>query len=520
MFRDVLPAGASCQTLGFVLGTISLQRRRCLRRVCRVARHAGGVIDYYEVLGVSKSANEREIKSSFRKLARQYHPDINKEPGAQEKFQQIAKAYEVLSDTDKRKQYNQFGDGGLSGMSAGPDLSEVDLDDILGDVFSSFFGGRPNAGVGGAGVGGGAAHARKGGRTRARRKRAEKGSDLQCKVEVPFEVACFGGRHVVHINREEACDSCQGQGVTPGEEKHQQCRRCEGSGVIAQFLQTPLGGMQTQQVCPKCKGSGIDPSATCQSCGGKGTKSKVCEVAVTIPVGCNAGSKLRVRGEGDKGARGGPPGDLYITLKIGQSDEYVRDGTDIYNERVISVFDAMLGTSFQIRTVDGEGVSVKVRLLKTHSFLVPVAVSQFHLCTVVLSTYCQEDLLGLRHMRRQWSLERSRCSGSARNAAWDNDAFARSWGPKTWSRRRARTGDLQPSVLDSLDFWMPPFPAHVFGTGLARFSFRRRPLCDPAGGGQAELRDFSCRRFFATRKVPYHLDDRQRKLVSRLRDVS
>ncbi|CAE7202236.1 dnaJ [Symbiodinium sp. CCMP2456] len=360
VFRNVLPAGASCQTFGFVLGTISVQRRRCLRRVCRVARHAGGVIDYYEVLGVSKSANEREIKSSFRKLARQYHPDINKEPGAQEKFQQIAKAYEVLSDTDKRKQYNQFGDGGLSGMSSGPDLSDVDLDDILGDVFSSFFGGRPNGGVGGTGVGGGAAHARKGGRTRARRKRAEKGSDLQCKVEVPFEVACFGGRHVVHINREETCEACQGEGVTPGEEKHQQCRRCGGSGVIAQFLQTPLGGMQTQQVCPKCKGSGIDPSATCQSCGGKGTKSKLCEVAVSIPVGCNAGSKLRVRGEGDKGARGGPPGDLYITLKIGQSDEYVRDGTDIYNERVISVFDAMLGTSVQIRTVDGKGVSVKV----------------------------------------------------------------------------------------------------------------------------------------------------------------
>ena len=317
------------------------------------------MIDYYEVLGVSKGANEREIKSSFRKLARQFHPDINKEPEAQEKFQQIAKAYEVLSDSQKRQQYNQFGEGGLAGMSSGPDLSDVDLDDILGDVFSSFFGGRPGGGVGGRGVGGagvgGAASRNKNTRqSRTRRARAQKGSDLQCKAEIPFEVACFGGRHVIHINREEVCEACNGQGTNAGADKNRQCRKCEGSGVIIQFLQTPLGGMQTQQVCPKCKGSGIDPSATCQSCGGKGTRSKLQEVAVTIPAGCNAGNKLRVRGEGDKGARGGPPGDLYITLKITQSDEFVRDGVDIYNEQFISVFEAMLGTSLQIRTVDGE----------------------------------------------------------------------------------------------------------------------------------------------------------------------
>eukprot|EP00437_Effrenium_voratum_P022465 CAMPEP_0181414832 /NCGR_PEP_ID=MMETSP1110-20121109/9705_1 /TAXON_ID=174948 /ORGANISM="Symbiodinium sp., Strain CCMP421" /LENGTH=405 /DNA_ID=CAMNT_0023537717 /DNA_START=12 /DNA_END=1225 /DNA_ORIENTATION=+ len=352
MFGDVLPAGASCQTLGFVLGTISVQRRRCFRRVCRVARRAGGVIDYYEVLGVSKSANEREIKASFRKLARQYHPDINKEPGAQEKFQQIAKAYEVLSDTDKRKQYNQFGDGGLSGMSAGPDLSDVDLDDILGDVFSSFFGGRPNGGVGGTGVGGGAARARKGGRTRSQTCNVRSKFHLRSLALADVMLYISTERRLARHARDKASHLVK--------RSISSAAGVKGSGVIAQFLQTPLGGMQTQQVCPKCKGSGIDPSATCQSCGGKGTKSKLCEVAVSIPVGCNAGSKLRVRGEGDKGARGGPPGDLYITLKIGQSDEYVRDGTDIYNERVISVFDAMLGTSVQIRTVDGEGVSVKV----------------------------------------------------------------------------------------------------------------------------------------------------------------
>ena len=363
--RDSFLAGSSCQTIGFVLG-MTFIRSRQWQKCGGLARCARGVMDYYEVLGVSKSANEREIKSSFRKLARKYHPDINKEPGAQEKFQLIAKAYEVLSDTQKRQQYNHFGEGGLSGMSSGPDLSEVDLDDILGDVFSSFFGGRPrgdDGGFEGVGFGGAAAaRGRRSSRARGRKARAQRGADLECKVEIPFQVACFGGRHVVHINREEVCETCNGHGINPGAEKTQQCRKCEGSGVTVRFMQTPLGGMQTQQVCSKCKGSGIDPAATCSACGGKGTQSMRREVAVNIPVGCNAGSKLRVRGEGDKGARGGPPGDLYIMLKIGQSDEFVRDGTDIYSEQVVSVFDAMLGTSLQIRTVDGEA-TVKAALL-------------------------------------------------------------------------------------------------------------------------------------------------------------
>ena len=361
--HDVLAGAscASCQTLGLVLCAISLRRSQRPRGCRGLARCARGVIDYYDVLGVSKNANEREIKSSFRKLARQYHPDINQEPGAQEKFQQIAKAYEVLSDSQKRQRYNQFGDGGLEGMSPGSDLSDVDLDDILGDVFSSFFGGRPSDPPRGAGVG---SDFREGPRTtgrssrtrasRARRTRAQKGSDLQCRVEIPFEVACFGGRHVVRINREELCETCNGQGTNAKGEKNQLCRRCGGAGVTVQFQQTPLGGMETPQACPKCKGSGIDPKATCQACSGKGTQSITREVAVNIPVGCNAGSRLRVRAEGDKGTRGGPPGDLYLTLKIGRSEEFVRDGADIYSEQVISVFDAMLGASVQISTVDGK----------------------------------------------------------------------------------------------------------------------------------------------------------------------
>ena len=296
--------------------------------------------DYYEILKVSRNANEREIKASFRKLARQYHPDVNKEPGALEKFQEIAKAYEILADASKREQYNKFGEGAVSN-SAGPDLSSMDLNDILGDVFNSFFNGSP-------GRGGARARAQT-----AKKRSAKKGADLQCKIEVPFNVACFGGSHTMQLQREETCKSCGGHGITSDVSKHQRCSRCNGTGAIQQVMQTPLGVMQTQLVCPKCRGTGMDPAACCRSCGGKGTQTRTQEISVNIPAGCNVGSQLRIKGEGDKGIRGGPPGDLYITLQISSSREFVRDGIDVYNEKVISVFDAMLGTSVRVSTVDG-----------------------------------------------------------------------------------------------------------------------------------------------------------------------
>eukprot|EP00440_Ansanella_granifera_P007458 gb/GFBE01008074.1/.p1 GENE.gb/GFBE01008074.1/~~gb/GFBE01008074.1/.p1 ORF type:complete len:468 (+),score=91.88 gb/GFBE01008074.1/:1-1404(+) len=314
--------------------------RRAMRRGA-VARRAG---DYYEVLGVSKGANEREIKSAFRKLARQWHPDVNKEPGAQEKFQEIAKAYEVLSDSQKRQRYDQFGEAGVSGMGGGPDISGMNLDDILGDVFSQFFSG--SAGMGGMGG--------MGGRRRGAPKGPQKGSDLQCEVEFPFEVACFGGDRPVQVRREETCETCTGSGIKKGAEKNKTCRGCQGSGVTVQVMQTPLGVMQTQQVCPSCNGSGIEPSATCPDCRGKGTRPEVKEVTVKVPAGCDDGNQLRVRGEGDKGTKGGPAGDLYIAVKVQPSREFQREGYDIYNEKPISVFDAMLGTTVTVKTIDGD----------------------------------------------------------------------------------------------------------------------------------------------------------------------
>eukprot|EP00438_Fugacium_kawagutii_P022731 Skav234313 [mRNA] locus=scaffold3847:6491:7105:- [translate_table: standard] len=141
--------------------------------------------------------------------------------------------------------------------------------------------------------------------------------------------------------------------MTSDVSQHQRCSKCNGTGTVGQVMQTPLGVMQTQLVCPKCRGTGVDPMACCRSCGGKGTQTRAVEISVTIPPGCNVGSQLRIKGEGDKGTRGGPPGDLYVSLKVFSSREFVRDGIDVYNEKVISVFDAMLGTSVRVNTVDG-----------------------------------------------------------------------------------------------------------------------------------------------------------------------
>lgn len=308
-----------------------------------VARRAG---DFYETLGVSRGASEKDIKSAFRKLARQWHPDVNKEPGAQEKFQEIARAYEVLSDSQKRQRYDQFGEAGVSGMGAGggPDMSSVNLEDLLGDLFGSAFGGGGMGGFGGMGGRG---------QQRARRDGPQKGSDLQSEVEFPFEVACFGGERKVQVRREEVCTACGGNGMRK-DATETRCRTCNGQGATLQVMQTPLGVMQTQQVCPSCRGSGVDPSAVCTSCRGKGTQTEIKEVSVKVPAGVDDGNQMRVRGEGDKGVKGGPPGDLYITARVKPSPNFDRQGADIYTEATIDVFEAILGTTVKVETIDGD----------------------------------------------------------------------------------------------------------------------------------------------------------------------
>jgi len=330
-----------------VIGSASAFAGSSARRLGRsgssVIRHARGGEDYYSVLGVSRSASDREIKTAFRKLARQYHPDVNKEPGAQEKFQDIAKAYEVLSDDQKRSRYDQFGEAGVEGMGAGgPDLSQINLEDLLGGLFGNMFSGAA-------------------GRARQNRQQGpSRGADLQNRLKLTFLEACFGGEHTVQVKREEVCETCDGKTVDPGvSAEDAKCKTCDGSGMVVEVVRTPLGVMQAQQVCSSCGGTGIDPSARCKTCNGKGTVPGVTEVKVKVPPGCTTGNILRSRGQGDKGIKGGTPGDLYIVLEVEESDDFRREDDDIWTESTISVFEALLGTTITVKTIDGDA-DVKV----------------------------------------------------------------------------------------------------------------------------------------------------------------
>jgi len=306
-------------------------------------RSRQGGEDYYDTLGVGSHASEGEIKSAFRKLARKWHPDVNKSPGAQERFQQIVHAYEVLSDAQKRRNYDQFGEAGVESMSSAIDMSSMNLEDILGDVFGDFFGTGAIPGMGGRQAGWG------GTRTAV----PQKGADLLCEATFPFETACFGKKEPVQIRREEACGFCGGSGLDPAKSETE-CRQCHGRGGSVQVTRTPLGVVQSQQVCRTCGGTGVDPSAVCASCRGTGTLPQVKEIIVKVPAGCADKSQLRLRGEGHKGTKGADPGDLYIVVHVQPSKEFRRERFDIYTERTIKLSEAVLGTTVWVRTIDGD----------------------------------------------------------------------------------------------------------------------------------------------------------------------
>lgn len=307
--------------------------------------------DFYQILGVQRSADTKEIKSAYRKLAKQYHPDANPGEDTTEKFQELNRAYEVLTDPDLKRKYDMFGEQGL-GTSAASDQAagspfggggfgqEVDL----GDIFDSFFGG-------GGGMGGGSR-----GRTRSRGPVV--GDDLRFDLEVDFKTAIFGGEEKVRIRHLEKCDTCEGNGIKPGS-KVSTCSTCGGSGVTVQVTRTPLGNFQTQATCPTCRGTGQRVEEYCGTCGGQGVNQKTKQIKVTIPAGVEDGNKLRVRGEGDAGPNGGPPGDLYIFLRVKDSPDFKRDGPEIYSDASVSYLDAILGASIKTPVVDGE-VTIKV----------------------------------------------------------------------------------------------------------------------------------------------------------------
>ncbi len=294
--------------------------------------------DYYEVLGVDKSASADEIKKAYRKLAKQYHPDLNKDnPEAADKFREIGEAYGVLSDNEKRAKYDQFGHAGVDGSggySQGGFGGFGDFGD-LGDIFGSFFGG---------GFSGGAS---------SRRNAPTKGRDMRASINLTFEEAAFGCKKEVKVSRLENCTTCGGNGAKPGT-KPQTCTKCLGRGQIRTVQNTMLGQMQTTTTCPDCRGKGTIVTERCPECQGAGKTRVSDKISVNIPQGVDDGQSLRVRGKGDAGDNGGPNGDLYISISIKRHPIFEREEYDVFVDVPISFVQATLGSDIEVPTLDGK----------------------------------------------------------------------------------------------------------------------------------------------------------------------
>lgn len=298
--------------------------------------------DYYEVLGVSKGASEAEIKSAFRKKAKEFHPDLNKDdPSAADKFKEAQEAYSVLSDENKRKMYDQYGHAGVSSGASGDyggfggfDASEFDF----GDIFDSFFGG-------GGGFGG---FSNFNGGTSSR-TRATRGSDVLMRMNLTFEEAIFGTEKKFNIDVVENCDECHGHGGFD-EEK---CDTCHGTGTVTSQRQTILGSFLSKGPCPDCGGIGKTYKRKCKECSGKGKVKKNKRLTINIPAGVATGDRQRVSGKGNPGTNGGENGDLYLEYVVDEHEYYVRDNDDIYLEVPLTITEAILGCKKSIPTIHG-----------------------------------------------------------------------------------------------------------------------------------------------------------------------
>lgn len=291
--------------------------------------------DFYKILEVEKNATKDEIKQAFRKKARLCHPDVSKDPNAEEQFKELGKAYETLMDDDKRALYDRYGEDGLKNAgysTSGPfDFGFGDLNDI----FESFFGGfggfqtsqqNPNA--------------------------PQQGSDLRLDIRLEFEEAVFGVEKQVKIDHLEICDECSGSGAQAGTKKST-CKTCNGAGKVQQVTQTILGSFAQVGICPTCQGKGQTIDTPCKKCNGNGRVEKEKTITVKIPAGVDNGSKIRIAHEGDAGKNGGKNGDLFIVLYVKEHEYYKRDGVNIYSEFEISTPQAVLGDEVEIKTLDG-----------------------------------------------------------------------------------------------------------------------------------------------------------------------
>ncbi len=285
--------------------------------------------DYYEILGVSRNASNEELKSAFRTLARKYHPDVNKEPDAEEKFKEINEAYAILSDPEKRRVYDQYGAEGLNGMGGVPDWTNIDFSDIFGEFFGF---GSSNS--------------------RQRQNAPRRGADLNYAAVLTFEEAVFGVEKEVEITRDETCSTCKGSGAEPGTSPTR-CTNCGGKGEVRQVRQTFLGSMVQVTTCPVCNGRGEVINTPCHTCKGRGLERKTIKKNVSIPGGVDNGNQVRLAGEGQPGINGGPHGNLYIEIKVKQHKFFRRKGNDILLDLNINVAQATLGAEIDVPTLEG-----------------------------------------------------------------------------------------------------------------------------------------------------------------------
>lgn len=303
--------------------------------------------DLYETLGVSKTATDAEIKSAFRKKAKEYHPDINKDPGAADKFKEISEAYSILSDPTKRKQYDQFGSaafennagaggtggaggfGGFGGFSGG-NFGGFDFDDFdLGSIFEQFMGGGRSS--------------------RSKGPQSAKGSDILVKLTLTFEEAIYGCEKTFKISIDENCPSCHGKGGA----NPTKCSHCNGRGRVVSQQRTILGVIQTESVCPYCKGSGEEFASICPTCKGRKTLKTDKNITLKVPSGIETGDEMRMSGKGNAGSNGGPNGDVYIEFTVKEHPLYQRDGKDIYLTVPLTITEAVLGVRKEIPTIKG-----------------------------------------------------------------------------------------------------------------------------------------------------------------------
>jgi molecular chaperone DnaJ len=304
--------------------------------------------DYYEVLGVEKGASADEIKKAFRKLAFKYHPDRNKEPDAEEIFKEISEAYAVLSDDQKKAQYDRFGHAGISGAYSqedifrGADFSSIfrDMgfgngDDIFGRIFGSMFGG----GFGGF-------------QSQRRRSGPPRGRDIETRIEITLEQAAFGAEVELSLNSQVKCSRCGGNGAEP-DTQIITCPQCQGRGQIQQRTQSFLGSMITVHTCPRCQGRGQVPEKPCTKCKGNGLENKRRTLSINVPEGIEDGVYLTLRGQGDAGQYGGPNGDLYVGVRIKPHKQLLRKGSDIIFEVDISFPQAALGDEIIVPILRG-----------------------------------------------------------------------------------------------------------------------------------------------------------------------